>query len=278
MNNYLLKAENLHFGFDSGPLLKGLNFSLASGETVLLAGRNGCGKSTLLRLLAGVLKADQGRLHFAPALEASKIAFIPSSLSFYEEWPVERGIAFHCRVFKISSFDCSLLKLLGVRPDQKINRLSAGQRVIFHLSLALAQRPALLLLDEVIQAMDLHSREILLEALVDLLAETGCSLLLVDHSFCEAARLPERVLFLEDGRLLLDEPLEGLLQRVRKVHADSPPDPSLPVVLQRELAFGYEYFVYPFGPELTGKIHGEIHPAGLAETMKAFIGGCYDQK
>jgi len=278
MKHHLLKAENLHFNFGLGPLLQGVDFSLAAGETVLLAGRNSSGKSTLLRLLAGVLKADQGRLLYGPDLEKRKIAFIPSSLSFYEEWPVARGIDFHCRVFRIPVFDDHLLRLLDIRADQKINSLSAGQRVIFHLSLALALQPELLLLDEVIQAMDLHTREILLEALVDLLAEGYCCLLLVDHSFSETALLPERVLFLEQGRLLLDESLEGLLARVRKVFSDSPPDSRLPVIQQRNLAFGNEYFIYPFEPEMAGLIAGETKPAGLAETMKAFMGGCYDQE
>jgi len=273
-DEFLADVQGLHLSFGRRRVLKDASTKLRRGESVLVAGKNGTGKTTFLRCLAGVLRPDRGRVAWAPDVTPKKIGFVSESLSFYEDWSVEQGIAFHRRVFGLPGFDDRLLKRLNLKSGRRIKELSRGERVIFVFSLAISQQPKILLVDEVLNHMDAYLRDLMLEALIEAIESFGTAVLLINHAFHEAARLPERVLFMRDGRFTVDEKCDALQARVKKV-AGAPPPPEIPVLFRREDEHFREYVVYPFQEEMRKRIRGEVQDLGLPEILKAFIGGSY---
>lgn len=271
----LVDVRDLHLSFGRRRVLKGVAARFSRGESVLIAGKNGTGKTTFLRCLAGVLRPDRGRVSWAPDVPPKKIGFVSESLSFYEDWSVEQGIAFHRRVFGLPGFDDRLLKRLSLKSGRRVKELSRGERVIFVFSLAISQQPRILLVDEVLNHMDAYLRELMLEALIEAIDTLGTTVLLINHTFQEAARLPERILFMSDGRFTIDEKCEALQANVKKVVAGAPPPPDIPVLFRREGEYFKEYVVYPFREEMRGRLQGEVQDLGLPEILKAFIGGSY---
>jgi ABC-2 type transport system ATP-binding protein len=244
----------------------------------VVAGRNGAGKSTLLRLLAGVLLPDAGAVLRSPEAPMAKIGFISDRLSLFEDWTIGRAVAFHCRVFAISDFDDRLLGRLGIKPGERIRDLSAGERAILQLSLVLAQKPSLLLIDEVLHMLDPYIRDLFIEALIEAMAVQQAAVLTVNHTFGEIERLPERVLVMDEGRFVIDETPEALRGKMKKVVSREPLPGGLPCIFKKTEGEYKEYFIYPFSGELRAAHALDFQDIALPEIIKAFIGGGYEQK
>lgn len=148
--------------------------------------------------------------------------------------------------------------------------------MLFHLSLVLSQKPALILVDEVIHLLDPYVRELFLEALIEAIAEMKSALLMVNHTFSETERLPERVLLMDGGRFILDEKSDSLHARVKKLSQE--PAAGVPVLFSKETGPYREYYVYPFDEEFKKKYPAAYQDIGLPEIMKALIGGTYVEK
>ncbi len=274
-----IEVKDLCLTLNRRPVLKQLNVSLNKGETVLIAGRNGVGKSSFLRCLAGSYIADSGEIRFNTGISKRKIAAIIGKSSLFEEMTLKEGIDFHCRVFGIQRFDDSLLRQIGIERKRKIKQLSTGERVIFHLSLLLSQKPELLLVDEVVHTIDPFLRDIFIESLIGIVAELESTVLMVNHTFNDIQNIPERLLVMNDGRFVIDEPLEELRSKVRKISLKEEISTGLPVIFQRGNDLYKEYVVYPFKPEMARAFSRyEFCELELVEIVKSFIGGFYVNK
>jgi ABC-2 type transport system ATP-binding protein len=277
MSHAIIEARDLSFGYSRRDVLSGLNLSLAKGEWAVIAGPNGAGKSTLLRLLAGVLLPGSGTVVRSNEAAPAHTGFISDRLSLFEDWTVARAAGFHCRAFGIASFDDGLLRRIGIAEHARIRDLSAGERAIVHLSLALAQRPSLLLIDEVLHMLDPYVRDLFVGALIEAIAVQQAAVVTVNHTFSEIEKLPDRVLVMEGGSFAVDETAEALRSRVKKVVGRGPLPAALPCLFQRTEGGYTEHFVYPFqeGMRAPGL---DFQDVSLPEIVKAFIGGGYEKK
>lgn len=278
MNPTIVDVRGLSLAFARKKVLDGLSVAFARGEWAVIAGRNGVGKSTLLRCLAGVLLPDAGSIVRDEDARPVKTGFISDRLSLFEDWSVERAIAFHCRVFAVTGFDDHLLQRLNVGQKDKIKSLSAGERAILHLSLVLSQKPALLLVDEVMHMLDPYIRDLFIEALIEIMAAGQATVLTVNHAFGEIERLPERVLVMERGGFAVDETTEALRQKMKKVVNRGPLPAGLPCIFSKSEGTYKEYYIYPFREELRAAHAVDFQDIALPEIIKAFIGGGYEQK
>ena len=278
MSQAVVETRNLSLSFSKKEVIADLSVVFAKGEWAVIAGRNGVGKSTLLRCLAGVLLPDAGTIVRAEEAQPKKIGFISDALSLFEDWTVERAIAFHCRVFAIPEFDDRLLKRLGLSQRDRIKNLSAGERAILHLSLVLAQKPSLLLIDEVMHMLDPYIRDLFIEALIENMAASQATVLTVNHSFSEIERIPERVLVMDDGRFVIDETNEALRAKMKKVVSRDPLPETLPCFFKKTDGIYKEYYIYPFHEGLRTEHEVDFQDIALPEIIKAFIGGGYDKK
>jgi len=278
MNQAIVETRNMSLGFSRKKVIEDLSVVFAKGEWAVIAGRNGVGKSTLLRCLAGVLLPDTGTVVRAAEAPLAKVGFISDALSLFEDWSVERAIAFHCRVFAIAEFDDRLLKRLGLSQKDRIRNLSAGERAILHLSLVLSQKPSLLLIDEVMHMLDPYIRDLFIEALIENMAASQAAVLTVNHTFSDIERIPERVLVMEGGRFVIDDMTEALRGKMKKVVSREPLPEVLPCFFKKTDGIYKEYFIYPFREELRAEHGLDFQDIALPEIIKAFIGGGYEQK
>lgn len=217
----MLKIQGLCKGYPTpqGQLavLRGIDLELGEGSSLALMGESGSGKSTLLHLVAGLDRADSGSIcvagHSLAALNESQLAtwrrtgigLIFQQFNLISSLSVEDNLAFQARLAGRHDphWQAELIQRLGL--DQLLKRypeqLSCGQQQRVALGRALAARPPLLLADEPTGSLDEAASDEVLELLLQLLADSTTSLLMVTHSPRMAARLERRVT-LQGGRLL----------------------------------------------------------------------------
>lgn len=273
----MIKIRNLHFSYGRQKIYKGFNLDIAEKEVTLITGINGVGKSTLLRLIAGVLKPASGEIRFHEKMGKDPrrtIGFISDSLSLYESLTVNRAIDFHRSVYKVNRFDDNLLKRTKIGHHQKIKELSAGQRVIFHLNLILSTDPKLLLIDEIIHSIDVYLRGIFLKEVIKLLSEKDVTIVFVNINFRDIENIVDRVILLKDGEIAVDEQIDALKSKVKKITTHALPE-GMPVLFQVDYTDHVEYFIYPFKEEYRNQVNGEVVDLDLTGIVNAFIGGEY---
>ena len=264
-------------GFVKTYILRGINLEIKEGESVLITGINGIGKTTLLRLMAGVLLPQGGRITFSDKLgpdPRSRIGFISDKMNVYENMSLDQAIRFHSRVYGIDGFDKELIRQAKLKTHQKISKLSRGQKLVFHLSLLLAARPQLLLIDEIIHSMDVYLRDIFLNRLLEMIEQNRITLVLVNLNFHDIEKIPQRILLLKDNQIALDEPMDSLKTRIKKVFSDRE-IPNLPVLFHKQHEDGHEYYIYPFERDQISGASVQVTDLNLHEIIKALIGGEY---
>jgi len=218
-------AIGLTRGYGERVVLDGIDLRLAPGEFVAVVGRSGCGKSTLLRLLAGLEKADAGRI----ALDGkpretrsgqSRIMFQDARLLPWKRVVdnVALGLREHARERALEA-----LAQVGLadRADDWPAVLSGGQRQRIALARALVHAPRLLLLDEPLGALDALTRLEMHRLIERLWQRHGFTALLVTHDVAEAVALADRVVLIDGHRVALDEPVPLARPRTRGAAFDA---------------------------------------------------------
>ena len=216
----MLTITDLHKSYPTpqGPLpvLRGVDLSLARGASLALMGESGSGKSTLLHLVAGLDRPDQGHIQAAgqalsslneralAAWRREGIGLIFQQFNLIASLTVADNLAFQARLAGRHDprWQTELAERLGLAAllERYPEQLSGGQQQRVALGRALASRPPLLLADEPTGNLDEASGDQALALLLELVAETGSSLLMVTHSARIASHL-DRTLQLERGRL-----------------------------------------------------------------------------
>jgi putative ABC transport system ATP-binding protein len=194
------------------PVLDGLSGELPDGATAI-TGPSGAGKSTLLRLLNRLADPDSGRLRLRgedvrslPVLELRRDVGLVPQLPAPFPGTVADNLRYGPELCgRGDTVDCErLLGLAGLDAGfagREAARLSVGEQQRVMLARALALEPSVLLLDEPTSALDEAARDAVESALLGLRAELGISFVFVTHDTAQAARLADRVLRLEAGRL-----------------------------------------------------------------------------
>ncbi|HYL53570.1 MAG TPA: heme ABC exporter ATP-binding protein CcmA [Acidimicrobiia bacterium] len=192
------------------PALAGADLDVETGEILLLSGPNGAGKTTLLRLCAGLLPLRAGRAEVLGIDLArdrkrarASLALVGHETFCYDDLTVVENLRFAARASGHTDADAdAALERVGLRrvADVTHGRLSQGQRRRLALAIALARRPALLLLDEPHAGLDEQGRAIL-EDVVRAAPAQGCTVLLASHELDLARRLATREVRLVAGRV-----------------------------------------------------------------------------
>ena len=193
-----------------GPLavLSGVSLSLAAGRSLALTGESGSGKSTLLHLVAGLDAVDAGRITVAGAdvttlgdagraeLRRRAIGLVFQQFNLIPSLDVAANLAFQARLAGRldPAWQAELTRRLGLDAllDRYPEQLSGGQQQRVAIGRALAARPGLILADEPTGNLDETTGDAVMALLLELVAATGASLLLVTHSTRLAARADAR--------------------------------------------------------------------------------------
>jgi ABC-type Fe3+/spermidine/putrescine transport system ATPase subunit len=206
------------FGADrgdaAGPALGPVSLAVAPGEGVALVGPSGAGKTTLLRAVAGLARPRAGAVHVggrdvtalpperrdAVYLHQTPVLFPHLDVLANARFPLDvRGVA-RAEGDARARAALGALRLAGLE-RRPAHALSGGQRQRVALARAVAARPALLLLDEPLAALDPALRDEVRDAVAAARAESGAAMLLVTHDLDDATALAARVAVLLDGRL-----------------------------------------------------------------------------
>jgi iron complex transport system ATP-binding protein len=218
-----LDLRGVRFGWPGRPVLRDVSLRVAPGEFVGLLGPNGSGKSTLLRLIAGTLRPAAGEVRVAGlvpgrgtrAALARQVALVAQSSVLPELFTVAEltllGRTPHLRAFQaegeadyaaarraLVAAEC--LELAG----RRLGELSGGERQRVSLARALAQEPAILLLDEPTAHLDPGVGQEIMATLLRLNQEDGLTVLATWHDMNLAAATCPRLLLLHEGRLIAD--------------------------------------------------------------------------
>ena len=188
-----------------------LELALAVGrETFALVGPSGAGKTSVLRAVAGLLRPERGRIALDGRVlfdaaakidrppEERRVGFVFQEYALFPHMTVEQNVVYAGRTRSAEVLErFRIAHLAKARPDE----LSGGERQRVGLARALAREPDVLLLDEPLSALDMHTRAGVRAELKDLLDQLDLPVLLVTHDFQDAAVLANRGAVLVDGRL-----------------------------------------------------------------------------
>ncbi len=256
----LAESVGLHVRLGQREVLAGVDLVARAGEVVALVGPNGAGKSTLLAALAGDLPLHRGELRIAqrPAADwsapelALRRAVLPQaaalSFPFLVEDVVRMGRAPWAGTPREDEDESAVARAMAVTEvtgfaGRSFSALSGGERARVALARVLAQRTALLLLDEPTAALDLRHQELVLRVCRER-ASAGDAVVVVLHDLGLAAAYADRVAVLHEGQVAAEgAPAEvfedGLLSRVYRQPVEVFPHPrsGAPVVLPKRLGF-----------------------------------------
>src|ERR1700733_10783378 len=201
-----LIADHITHRFGALDVLDRVSFTVRSGEVVAIVGPSGCGKSTLLSVLGGLLQPSSGsaQLRDAPPPESlNPLTFVFQDFALLPWCTVEENVEFPLLHAGLTSGArraivedalrrTSLADFRGTYPKQ----LSGGMRQRVGIARALAVRPAILLMDEPLSALDSETRVLLMEDFIGLLADGAMGAAYVTHNLEEAVRLADRIVVL----------------------------------------------------------------------------------
>jgi ABC-2 type transport system ATP-binding protein len=221
-----LAVENLTVRYGRSTAVDRVSLAVAEGSVYALLGRNGAGKSSLVRCLLGAQRPAAGRALLFGRDAWRHRAALMAEIGVVPEQPdappgaSARQLARLCRPlyrhWDAAGFE-QRLRRFRVPPDLPCGRLSKGEQRHVSLALALAARPLLLVLDDPTLGLDAVARRAFFEELIGELADRGITIFLTTHELAAVERIAERVGILAGGRLLVDEDLERLKQRLRRI-------------------------------------------------------------
>lgn len=226
-----ITTEDLSKEFVPGqPVLVNLDLRFDSGRFTGLLGPSGCGKTTLLRLLAGLDRPTSGRIRFGEdtVVDEQRRVFVKPEdrhvgmvFQSYAIWPhldVFENVAFPLRIQKVGRQELAerveealeavqMRQLIRRRPDQ----LSGGQQQRVALARALVARPRVLLLDEPLSNLDASLRGEMRSMIRRLQEDQALTAVIVTHDWLDARDLSDKVIVLDDGRVVQQDSPQELL-------------------------------------------------------------------
>jgi ABC-2 type transport system ATP-binding protein len=199
--------------------LRECGLSVPEGRVAALAGPNGAGKTTLLRLAAGLAEPTTGQVRVldgvrpGSAAALAGIGFVGQDAPLYRNLPVAAMLSVAARLSQ--SWDAARaadrIAALGLPPGRRVGALSGGQQAQLALTLALAKRPRLLILDEPLARLDPLARHDFMAMLMAAVAEDGLSVIFSSHVVPELERVADYLIVLSRGRVQLAGETDGLL-------------------------------------------------------------------
>lgn len=221
----IIQVSSISKRFSDKTILDRLDWSIQPGQVVGLLGRNGAGKSTLLECMLGLREVDAGSVTIfgedvanLSAEVRAKIGYVPQTPDLFEWQTPNQMLAYfqslypHWNTSKVEA----LLGRWGFTDAMRkrpIRQLSGGEKQRLSIVRALAHDPQLLILDEPVSALDPFGRRDFLRELVERVIERDTTVVFSTHILTDLERVALDAAFLKQGRIVLQGPLDELLER-----------------------------------------------------------------
>ncbi len=213
----MLEIQDIFKTYENKPLLRGISFSVAQGETICLLGASGSGKSTLLRMIAGLEFPESGHILFnkidlaQTPPHARDFGLVFQDYGLFPHLNIFDNVAFGLKMRnvpaeKINARVAEMMDLVNLQgfEKRKVTDLSGGEQQRVALARALAPQPRLLMFDEPLGALDKSLKEDLLNQIRAILHKTKIPAIYVTHDQDEAFTIADRILLLHDGEIIRD--------------------------------------------------------------------------
>ena len=235
-NSIMLEVSGLKKRFGDDVVLDGVDLTVSRGEVVVILGSSGCGKSTLLRCINGLESVDEGSIRidgeevFAGSKYLTrlrqKIGMVFQSYDLFPHKNILDNITLApVKVQKRTKEDArvqaeQLLRRVGLWEKRKAypRELSGGQKQRVAIVRALCMNPEIMLFDEVTAALDPEMVREVLDVILEL-AQGGMTMLIVTHEMQFARAVADRIVFLDEGKVLENLPAEEFFQNPRTQRA-----------------------------------------------------------
>lgn len=223
----MLKISHLTKSYDSLKAVDNISLEVQKGEIFGFLGPNGAGKTTTISMIAGLLKADSGKIYVdeldldTDLRKIKKImGVVPQEMAFYEELTAKENLLFWGRLHNVKRkvleerihFYLKKTGLLG-RENEPLKKYSGGMKRRINLIIGLIHSPKMLLLDEPTIGIDVQTRLNVYEIIKEAAAQ-GTTVIYTTHNLQEAEELCHRIAIMDQGNILASGTLEELIQIV----------------------------------------------------------------
>jgi ABC-2 type transport system ATP-binding protein len=219
----VLSTHALGKRYGSHWALQECTLEIPAGSVTALVGPNGAGKTTLLQLAAGLAEPSAGVVQVlgrSPRDDASvlsRVGFVAQDHPLYRGFTVEETLRFGAKLNPSWDARAALDRIdgLGLPRGKKVGKLSGGQQVQVALTLALAKRPEVLLLDEPVASLDPLARREFLQSVMEVVSETGMTVVLSSHIVADLERVCDHLVILSHAQTQLAGPIDEIVKSHR---------------------------------------------------------------
>ena len=217
MNN-IIEIKQLEKKYGNKEVLKGLNLTISSGQIVGLLGPNGCGKTTLIKTIVGLIKYYKGTILIdgnpPNTYTKSIVSYLPEK-TYLSNWMTVKD-AFYLFNDFYTNFNIEKARdmaySLHLEETQKITTMSKGMQEKIQLILVMSREAKIYILDEPIGGVDPAARDYILSTILKNYSSES-SILLSTHLIHDVERIFDKVLFLKDGKIELDEYVDTIREQ-----------------------------------------------------------------
>jgi len=265
--------------------LRDCTLEVPAGAIVGLVGPNGAGKTTLLEMIIGLLQPTEGQLsvfgessHADPAARLARVGYVAQDHPLYRDFSI--ADMFHLGRAMNPSWDQQLaqarMDALDIPLKRKVKQLSGGQRAQVSLTMALAKRAPLLVLDEPVSSLDPVARLEFMREVMAAAAGTGLTVLIASHVVSELERFCDWLIVLTGGRVQLAGPADDLIDAHRLITVPrATPDAELPgLIVHRTDSDRHSSAIVHTDPvQLAAQQHPgwQADPVGFEQLVMAYL-------
>ncbi len=222
----MLQIKNVTKHFKDVKAVNGIDLDIKQGEYVALLGPNGAGKTTLVEMIEGIQQPDSGEISIkGKNWDQHKkelhqiIGLCLQETRFMDKFSVEETLILFASFYKLSANRVEeILEAVNLTEKRKtyVVNLSGGQRQRLAIGIAILNNPELLLLDEPTTGLDPTARRDIWDILINLRKENNTTMILTTHYMEEASYLCDRIVIMDQGKILAKGTLEELLAEYKK--------------------------------------------------------------
>jgi len=282
MTSAALQSEQLGKRYGRGVwALRGCSLDLPAGAVIGLVGPNGAGKSTLLQLVVGLLEPTEGSLRIHGQAERgqsrqslARVGYVAQDHPLFPGFTV--GEMFHVGRNLNPSWDQAFaearIAALGIAPHRRVKQLSGGEQAQVALTIALAKRAPLLVLDEPVASLDPVARVEFMQTLMAEVADAELTVLVASHVIGELQRICDWIIVLNHGSVQIVGAVDELLAGHRLLTGPRAAAGDVPGVVHRRDSDRHASMVVrldPGHPTLHPRWHSA--PVGLEEIVLAHL-------
>src|SRR6056297_2295860 len=221
----MIEIQGLNKWFRNFNVLKDINITANTGEIYGLVGSNGCGKTTLLKHIIQIFKSDSGKVKYkeeeinVKSSHLEKFYYIQDDLYFPYGYNLDMLFKYESKLYPNMSSEKyeKLLKFFNVNRKAKLSNLSKGQKKQAAFIIAVAARPEVLLLDEVVDGLDAVVKRKFWNVLINEVMERKVTVIISSHDLKEIDNICDKVGIMHEGRIIKEEKMDTLKAEIKRV-------------------------------------------------------------